>query len=97
MFRREEVLLFLKTIPRGKVTTYKALAEKFATHPRGIASILRTNTQTVAFPCYKVVAHDGWVSWYILWVEKKIALLEADGITLHNQKVDEPYIIRHFA
>jgi len=96
MATKSEVLSFLQTIPHGKVTTYKALAEKFDTHPRGIGSMLRTNNKTVEFPCYKVVAHDGGLSGYILWVHRKIELLESEGIVICDGKVDEVYIIRYF-
>lgn len=88
------VLTFLTTLPRDKVTTYKALAEKFATHPRAIATYMRTNTKLDIYPCYKVVAHDGGLSWYVLWVEEKKKRLIADWITISDEKVDENYILR---
>ena len=53
------VLTFLHEIPKGKVTTYKALAEKFKTHPRAIATYMRTNQDIDTYPCYKVVGTDG--------------------------------------
>lgn len=56
---KEKVLQFLHSIPRGKVTTYKALAEKFKTHPRAIATYMRTNKEIDIYPCYKVVGTDG--------------------------------------
>lgn len=56
--QKTTVLSFLKTLPRNKVTTYKALAEKFGTHPRAIATYMRTNTEYETYPCYKVVAAD---------------------------------------
>lgn len=57
--QKQAVLEFLNTIPRGKVTTYKALAEKFKTHPRAIATYMRTNKDIDAYACYKVVGADG--------------------------------------
>ena len=57
--QKQEVLAFIASLPRNKVTTYKALAEKFHTHPRAIATYMRTNKDLDTYPCYKVVAADG--------------------------------------
>ena len=59
MSQKLEVLSYLQTLPRDKVTTYKALAQKFSTHPRAIATYMRTNKELDTYPCYKVVANDG--------------------------------------
>ena len=64
--QKKQVLQYLISLPKNKVTTYKALAEKFSTHPRAIATYMRTNTELDAYPCYKVVAHDGGLSGYVL-------------------------------
>jgi O6-methylguanine-DNA--protein-cysteine methyltransferase len=59
MSQKVAVLQFLQTLPKNKVTTYKALATKFDTHPRAIATYMRTNKEYNLYPCYKVVAADG--------------------------------------
>ena len=59
MSQKLQVLQFLNSIPKNKVTTYKALAEKFKTHPRAIATYMRTNKEYDVYACYKVVAADG--------------------------------------
>lgn len=66
MSAKQEVLSFLNHIPKGKVTTYKALADKFKTHPRAIATYMRTNKELDTYPCYKVVAANGGLSGYVL-------------------------------
>ena len=58
MSQKLEVLKFLQSIPKGKVTTYKALAQRFDTHPRAIAVYMRTNKELDTYPCYKVVANN---------------------------------------
>lgn len=88
------VLTFLTTLPRDKVTTYKALAKKFSTHPRAIATYMRTNTELDSYPCYKVVATDGGLSWYVLWIEEKKKRLVADWVIISDEKVDEDCILR---
>ena len=91
-----DVLQFLNTLPRNKVTTYKALAEKFWTHPRAIATYMRTNKDVDMYACYKVVAADWWLSGYILWVPEKQKRLEKDGIRITDGKVFAQDIITHF-
>lgn len=88
-----EVLLFLQTIPKGKVTTYKYLSHHFSLHPRTIASILRKNTMQEEYPCYKVVMSDGKIWWYNLWVPEKIKRLQNDGIKVRDKKVDKKYFL----
>lgn len=51
---RQKIDSYLKKLPKGKVTTYKALAEKFNSHPHAVARILATNKDRLA-PCYKVI------------------------------------------
>lgn len=88
-----EVLLFLQTIPKGKVTTYKYLSQVFALHPRSIASILKKNTQQDIYPCYKVVMSDGKMWWYNLWISEKMKRLQNDGIELKDGKVDKKHFL----
>lgn len=91
-----EVLQFLTTLPRDKVTTYKALAQKFNTHPRAIATYMRTNKELDTYPCYKVVATDRGLSWYVLGLEEKQRKLEQDGIRIIDGKILEVDIILTF-
>lgn len=88
-----QILSFLQTIPKGKVSTYKLIASKFGTHPRAVASVMRFNKDPIKYPCYKVVANDGKISWYNTerWVEEKIEKLEKDGIEIINGKVLKKY------
>lgn len=93
MSQKHEVLQFLERLPRNKVTTYKALAQKFGTHPRAIATYMRTNKEYDTYPCYKVVAADGWLSGYILWIPEKQKRLAHDGVRMMHGKVNELDII----
>lgn len=79
----------LKSIPRGKVTTYKALALVLGTHQRAVAKMLSANDPKAA-PCYKVVCSDGTIGGYSIpgGLKRKIALLQADGIEVKNGKIN---------
>lgn len=96
MSQKISVLAFLQTLPKNKVTTYKALAKKFNTHPRAIATYMRTNKELDTYPCYKVVATDRGLSGYVLWLDEKIRRLKHDWIKIEGETVCEEHIIREF-
>ncbi len=60
---RKKINLYLKKLPRGKITTYKILAEKVDSHPRAVARVLATNKDN-SVPCYKVIRSDGKLGGY---------------------------------
>ena len=43
MSKKQEVLEYLQTIPKGKVTTYKNIAKIFGIHPRAVAMYMKHN------------------------------------------------------
>ena len=49
----QQILEYLQTIPKGKVSTYKNIAEKFGVHPRVVASAMRHNKHPDIYPCSK--------------------------------------------
>jgi len=58
MSKKQEVLEYLQTIPKGKVTTYKNIAKIFGIHPRAVAMYMKYNEFPDKYPCYKVVAYN---------------------------------------
>jgi O-6-methylguanine DNA methyltransferase len=60
---KQKIFSYLKTLPKGKTTTYKFLADKFHTSPRAVGSILRSNKDK-SVPCYKVIRSDGKIGGY---------------------------------
>lgn len=89
----KKVLEYLLKIPIWKVSTYKILAAKFKVHPRTIASIMKYNKEPYIYPCYKVIASDGKISWYntVRWIEEKIEKLQNDWIEIIDWKIDKKY------
>lgn len=88
---KEKVLSLVKQIPKGKVTTYKALA-KFLRKPkaqRAVGNALNKNPKLIKIPCHRVVRSDGQVGGYKLGQRKKIELLEKEGVIIKNKKVQE--------
>ncbi|MFA5838837.1 MAG: MGMT family protein [Candidatus Paceibacterota bacterium] len=54
------VFKFLKTIPKGKVVTYKNIARHCGIrNARNIGWVLKQNTESNRVPCYKVICSNG--------------------------------------
>lgn len=88
---KEKVLSLVKQIPKGKVTTYKALA-KVLRRPRAqraVGNALNKNPKLIKVPCHRVIRLDGQVGGYKLGQRKKIELLEKEGIIIKNKKVQK--------
>ncbi|GHU01426.1 methylated-DNA--protein-cysteine methyltransferase [Alphaproteobacteria bacterium] len=54
----------LANIPYGQTTSYKAIAEKLSTHPRGVARACAANPLPLIIPCHRVLAATGALSGY---------------------------------
>lgn len=61
---KEKVYEFLKTIPKGKVTTYGQIALYLGNRnlSRAIGNILRHNPDPIRIPCHRVVNCQGRVA-----------------------------------
>jgi len=78
---REKIFSYLKGLKKGKIITYKKLAERFGSHPRAVARILASNKDK-SVPCYKVIRSDGKLGGYNRLLGKsKEELLRKGGLT----------------
>lgn len=83
----------LKTVPRGRVTTYKALADALGTRAyRAIGQFMRTNPYAPTVPCHRVVASDGSIGGFMgktggAEIKKKITLLAREGVDVRGNKI----------
>ena len=59
MDTKQKIYQFLTTIPKGKVVSYKTIADKFHIHPRTVGIIMRQNQNPDQYPCYKVLSENG--------------------------------------
>ena len=83
------VLSAVKKIPKGRVTTYKLLAEKIK-HPKAVRAVgnaLNKNQELLKIPCHRVVRSDGKISGYKLGVKEKMKILKEEGIEFKNHKI----------
>ena len=77
-------------IPRGRVSTYAEVA-RAAGNPkasRAVGKVLNSN-RAAEVPCHRVVRSDALHGCFNLGVEKKIRLLEAEGVSITKGKVTD--------
>lgn len=88
----QKVYDYLRTIPKGKVVTYKQVAEYIGSKglARVIGNILHKNPDGDKYPCYKVLNSKGELAEAFVFGGKEVQKrrLEADGIKVINNKVD---------
>ena len=80
----------LKTIPKGKVTTYKAVAQALKSKAyRAVGNAMNKNPHdTKIYPCHRVINLDGKLGGYAHGTEEKIKRLKEEGIIIENNKID---------
>ncbi len=87
--QRDKILALIKKVPKGKITTYKELANALNSKGyRAVGRILNSN-KNKEVPCYKVIKSDGAIGGYNRGTKKKLELLKRDGIKIANWKVKE--------
>ena len=92
----EKCYALLKQIPKGKVTTYKEMARAMGTNAwRAVGTAMAKNTNLVTIPCHRVVRSDGVIGQYALGTEKKVELLNNEGVDISNGKVNKLDIFFH--
>ncbi len=84
----QKIYELLTLIPKGRVTTYKELANKVESKAyRGVGKIVGANPNAPKVPCHRVVKSDGGIGGYAFGIDKKIALLKSEGILVKDGKV----------
>lgn len=87
-----KVYEYLTTIPKGKVVTYKQVAESIGNKglARVVGNILHKNPDGDKYPCYKVLNSKGELAETFVFGGKDVQRerLEKEGIKVINNKVD---------
>jgi methylated-DNA-[protein]-cysteine S-methyltransferase len=87
----------LSQVPKGKVTTYKALAHALNSKAyRAIGTAMKTNSRPIKVPCHRVIKSNGEIGNYARGTPKKIALLKKEGIKIKNKKVNLKFFQHKF-
>ena len=84
-----KVFSLVRQIPKGKVTTYQALAQKLGNKAlaRAVGNVLPKNKQLITIPCHRVVRNNGLVGDYVLGLAKKVKLLQNEGIKIRGNRI----------
>jgi len=83
------VLVTTFKIPKGKISTYKRIAEK-AGRPRAyraVANALKKNPLHPIVPCHRVVRSDGRFGGEEKRAETRRKLVEKEGIPIENGRI----------
>src|SRR3989344_2401586 len=92
---QEKVYNLCKKVPKGKVTTYKILAEKLGVKAyRAVGQALNKNPHGILncksnkmVPCHRVVDSKGNLHGFAHGLKKKAELLAKEGIKIENNKI----------
>jgi methylated-DNA-[protein]-cysteine S-methyltransferase len=85
---KNKVYRVVGKIPRGRILTYKKVAE-MAGAPcawRAVGNILNKNMD-FNIPCHRVVRSDGKIGGYNRGTNKKILLLKKEGVIIKNHSL----------
>ena len=77
-----DVLRQTAKIPFGEVSTYGEIAQKIG-HPtaaRAVGRALGSNPIPIVIPCHRVIGASGKLTGYAGGLDRKIALLELEGV-----------------
>lgn len=94
---QNKVYKLCKKIPKGKVTTYKIIAEKLGTKAyRAVGQALNKNPYGILkykskkmIPCHRVVDSRGHLHGFAHGLKKKAGLLRKEGIKINNFRIKE--------
>ena len=93
----EKVYRILRAVPRGKVTTYAALARAagFPRAARAVGNALNRNPYASRglpaarrVPCHRVIRSDGSVGGFVRGTAAKVRMLVREGIVVRNGRID---------
>jgi len=93
----EKVYKVCKKVPKGKVTTYKALAEELGSKAyRAVGTAMNRNPYGILncngrdmVPCHRVVGSSGNLVGFAHGLKKKAELLRKEGIRIKNYKIED--------
>jgi methylated-DNA-[protein]-cysteine S-methyltransferase len=89
----KKVYQLTKRVPKGRVTTYKAIAKALNTKAyRAIGQILSVNPMAPTVPCHRVVASSGELNGFNgsksqRELSRKSKLLMSEGVKVKNNRI----------
>jgi methylated-DNA-[protein]-cysteine S-methyltransferase len=84
----EKVWAITARIPKGKVTTYKHIAQCLgSTGYRAVGMAMNRNPYAPAVPCHRVVGSDGSLVGFAQGTDKKRRMLADEGVPMRKGRV----------
>src|SRR3989338_8728769 len=84
----ERVWEIVKQIPKGKVTTYKLVAEALKSKGyRAVGNALNKNPYAPVVPCHRIVDSTGHLHGFAYGLAAKQKILEEEGLEIKNNKI----------
>lgn len=84
----EQCYQLLNNVPKGRVTTYKAIAQALNSNAyQAVGNAMHRNPNPFTTPCHRVVNSDGRLGGFVFGSERKLELLRSEGIVIVNDKV----------
>ena len=86
----QKVYALTRRIPKGKVTTYSAIAKalKIKGSARAVGNALNKNPFAPKVPCHRVVRASGEVGGFASGPKRKQAVLKKEGIIITQGRID---------
>ena len=76
-------------VPRGKVITYKEIAERLNSKAyRAVGNAMNKNPYAPKVPCHRVIKSNGKVGGFASGTNNKIKMLRKEGIVIKDNKID---------
>jgi O-6-methylguanine DNA methyltransferase len=92
---QQKVYAALQKIPKGKVTTYKAVGDCIGTRAyRAVGQALHQNPVPLLVPCHRVVGSDRGLTGFGGGITLKKKILEAEGVKFEGDKVKKEYVLK---
>ena len=92
---QDKVYEICRRIQKGKVTTYKAIAEAIGTKAyRAVGTALNKNPYAPRVPCHRVINSDGSLGGFATGIKEKIKLLKKEGVKINNKRITKQFKIK---
>lgn len=84
----DKVYELTKSIPKGKVSTYRELAHALNCKAyRAVGNALNKNPHWPEVPCHRIVKSDGTIGGFSRGIKEKIKILRKEGIKIKKNKI----------
>lgn len=86
---QEECYRLLRQVPKGRVTTYQAIAKALNSKAyRAVGSAMNKNPYAPKVPCHRVVNSDGRLGGFAHGSNAKIKILKKEGVQVEKGRIE---------